>query len=58
MKPYGRYKKVTGGNDWKIDYHMHEKGKKVKNWWEDICCFLSRSRMKQILKKELNNIEK
>lgn len=39
MKPYGRHKKVTGGNDWKIDYHMHEKGKKVKNWWEDMCCF-------------------
>lgn len=57
MKPYGRCKKVTGGNDWKIDYHMHEKGRKVKNWWEDICNFYSRSRMKQLLKKRLQDDE-
>ena len=41
-----------------ILYMLVKKGKKIKNWWEDICGFLSRSRMKQILKKELNNIEK
>lgn len=53
MKPYGRYKKVIGGNDWKIDYHMHEKGKKVKNWWEDICGFLPRSRIKTDIEKRI-----
>jgi hypothetical protein len=36
---------------------MHEKGRKVKNWWEDICNFYSRSRMKQLLKKRLQDDE-
>ena len=34
MKPYGRLKHVTGANEWKIDYHMHDGDKKVKNWWD------------------------
>ncbi len=50
MKPYGRVKTVKGGNNWKKDYHP-KKGE--HNWWETICCFLSRSRMKQIWKKIL-----
>lgn len=50
MKPYGRVKTVKGGNNWKMDYHP-KKGE--HNWWETICCFLSRSRMKQIWKKDI-----
>lgn len=57
MKPYGREKTVKGGNDYKIDYHLHKDGKKLENWWEDICCPLSRTKMKQNLKKDLDNEE-
>lgn len=55
MKPYGRYKTIKSGNKWKIDFHIHEKGKKVLNWWEVICDNLSRSKMKQITKKYIDN---
>ena len=36
MKPFGRMKKISGGNSWKRDYHLHKKGRKLLNWWEDI----------------------
>ena len=52
MKPYGREKKVTGGQPWKKDYHPR---KGEINWWEDICDFLSRSTMKQRSRKEIEN---
>ena len=52
MKPYGREKKITGGQPWKKDYHPR---KSERNWWEDICDFLSRSTMKQKSKKEIEN---
>lgn len=55
MKPYGREKKVTRNPNWKRDYHIHEKGRKVANWWESICSLLSRSTLKQRIKREINN---
>ncbi len=51
MKPYGREKKVKGGKPWKIDNHPRNG---MINWWESMCDYLSRSRMKQIWKKEIN----
>lgn len=57
MQPYGRGKKIKGSGAWKKDYHIHEKNRKVKNWWEDMCDFLSRSRMKQIWKKGLSDLQ-
>lgn len=55
MKPYGRVKKITQNPDWKRDYHIHENGRKVANWWESICSLLSRSTLKQRIKREINN---
>ena len=51
MKPYGREKKLQGTGAWKRDVHP-KKG--YVNWWENMCDFFSRSRMKQIWKKEIN----
>ena len=53
MKPYGREKKITGGQPWKMDYHP-KKG--WHNWWEDMCACLSRSTMKQKIKRDIQNI--
>lgn len=56
MKPYGRIKTVKGSGSWKKDYHLHtKKGRKLESWWEGICDHLSRSRMKEIWKKEVDN---
>lgn len=52
MKPYGREKNIKGGNNWKIDYHP---SKGYQNWWEGICSHLSRSRMKQLWSKDVEN---
>ena len=52
MKPYGREKHVSGGNNWKIDLHIRPK-RKFSNWWEDICQLLPRSTMKAKSKKEI-----
>ena len=52
MKPFGREKTVKGGKPWKIDHHIHEKG--LVNWWENMCDLLTRSRMKQISKKQID----
>lgn len=51
MKPYGLEKKLQGKGAWKVDAHP-KKG--YMNWWEDIIKLLSRSRMKQIVKNEIN----
>ena len=53
MKPYGREKKVKGDSGWKKDYHIHEKNRKMKNWWEEICECVSRKTMKQKFQKEI-----
>lgn len=53
MKPYGREKKVRFPS--KRDCHP-KKGE--RNWWEDVADFLSRSRMKQLLKKEFEHLKK
>ena len=52
MKPYGREKNIKGGSGWKIDWHPR-KGR--QNWWETMCDLLTRSRMKQDWKKEIDN---
>jgi len=51
MKPYGREKKLQGFGKWKTDVHPP---KGLVNWWENICEVLSRGRMKQITKKEID----
>ena len=51
MKPYGREKKLQGTGAWKRDVHP-KKG--YMNWWEDMCDFFSRGRIKQEWKKEVN----
>ena len=56
MKPYGRVKKVTGGQFWKRDRHWHDKKhRKLGNWWEGICDFLSRTEIKRRWKNETEN---
>ncbi len=57
MKPYGREKKIKGGNgNWKIDCHPR---KGLVNWWENRCDLLSRSSInqlwKRVVKTELND---
>jgi hypothetical protein len=52
MKPYGREKKLKGTGRWKEDVHP-KKG--YINWWETMCDFLSRGRMKQLWKKEVGD---
>lgn len=49
MQPYGRQKKVMLNIP---DYHPR---KGWRNWWDDMCDVLSRSMMKQKLKKEIEN---
>ena len=63
MKPYGREKKIKawrrrgGGKEsyWKKDFHIHINFRKIGNWWEDMCTLISRSSMKQKLKKDIRN---
>lgn len=57
MKPYGREKKIKGGRsnvgycgNWKRDVHPW---KGYVNWWEDMCTILTRSAMKSITKKTI-----
>jgi hypothetical protein len=52
MKPYGREKNLKGGKPWKVDVHP-KKG--YVNWWENMCDFLTRSRMKQKWKKDVES---
>ena len=54
MRPYGRIKHVTGGNNWKLDYRLHKNGRKLENWWEDICCYLPRTTVKKLWKKDID----
>lgn len=53
MKPFGRIKKISGGNSWKRDYHLHKKGRKLLNWWEDIATCMTRTSMKRLLNIEI-----
>jgi hypothetical protein len=60
MKPYGREKKIKayrrkGDKDsyWKKDFHIHINFRKIGNWWENMCTIVSRSTMKQNLKKTI-----
>jgi hypothetical protein len=50
MKPYGREKKIKGGKPWKIDNHPRNG---MINWWESMCDYLTRSKMKQMWKNEI-----
>jgi hypothetical protein len=54
MKPYGRERNVKS---WKKDHHVIINHRKVKNWWEVIVKFLSRSRIKQEAFKREREIE-
>lgn len=54
MKPYGREKTVKG-DAWKKDCHC--KKHRMINWWEDICCYLSRTTMKARTRKEIENLD-
>lgn len=54
MKPFGREKNLKGSGVWKKDYHIHHKNRKVSNWWEDIVNNLSRTTIKQNIKKDIN----
>jgi hypothetical protein len=58
MKPFGREKKIKGSGIWKQDYHLHRKNKKLGNWWEDMSTIISRSTMKQKVKKEQLTVQK
>lgn len=53
MKPFGRIKKISGGNSMKRDYHLHKKGRKLLNWWEDIATCMTRTSMKKLLNIEI-----
>ena len=33
MKTYGREKIVQQNPEWKRDYHLYEKGRKIADWW-------------------------
>lgn len=55
MKPFGRMKKISGGNSWKRDYHLHKNGRKLLNWWEDIATCMTRTSMKKLLNIEIDN---
>ncbi len=52
MKPYGREKKLQGTGAWKSNIHP-KKG--FSNWWENMCSYLTRSKMKQNIKKDIEN---
>jgi hypothetical protein len=54
MKPYGREKKVKGWKN-KVDYHVHtKKGRKIRNWWEEIINLIPRTTIKQKIRKEIS----
>lgn len=58
MKPYGREKNIKGSGIWKKDYRIRIKNRKIGNWWEDMCNFVSRSSMKRKAQEEaFNDIE-
>ena len=52
MKPLGRkyYRCPTQS---KTDYHIHQNGHKVENWWEEVCQPNKKSERQQI-KKEIS----
>ena len=54
MKPYGREKKIKGAGLWKRDYHLHEKNRKLRNWWEGLNNIVSRRTLKQKFKRYEN----
>lgn len=56
MKPYGRLKKIMGCGDWKEDFRIRINHKKVGNWWEDMDTTIPRATMKQLIKKEINEM--
>lgn len=51
MKPYGREKTVKASGTWKKDVHP---GKGYINWWESMCDFLTRSKMKRIYRRDMD----
>ena len=54
MKPYGREKNLKGSGPWKRDYHVRKAGRKIANWWEDMCDVVSRMTMKRMTEREVD----
>lgn len=52
MKPNGRVKNIKGNNS-KVDYHIHEKNRKIGNWWEDYDNIVCRTTLKNMIKKDI-----
>jgi len=52
MKPYGREKNLKGSGAWKTDAHP-KKG--WMNWWENTVQLLTRTAIKNRVKKEIEN---
>jgi hypothetical protein len=52
MRPYGLMKNFKGGGKYKIDCHPP---RGYCNWWEFISEPFCRSRIKQIVRKEIEN---
>lgn len=52
MKPYGRCKNIKGNGAWKVP-HININGKKINAWWSDMDTNISRSMIKQAVKKEV-----
>lgn len=53
MKPYGREKNIKGSGIWKKDFHIHEKNRKVGNWWETLCEPIPRAIMKLKVQQQI-----
>lgn len=54
MKPYGREKNIKGCGNWKYDYRIRIKNRKIRNWWEGMSNFISRKIIKQNIQKNID----
>lgn len=53
MQPYGRLTNIKGSGVWKKDYHVRVNNRKIGNWWEDIAQPISKSRINQMVKRQI-----
>ena len=51
MRPYGQEKMITA--PYKRDNHVHIKGRKIENWWEEICDPIPRKTIKHNVKRQI-----
>jgi hypothetical protein len=54
MRPYGQIEHVRGWPN-KVDHHLHSRGRKVGNWWQDCDTTRSRGHMRQITRKQIKD---